>query len=162
MGITAQVDSSTNKDFEPVQELIQPGVLADIVDKGMVPNTFKPAGPDGKPSMQHKCYFVWIVAEEDSEGRNKRVFQSFTVSLDEKANLRKFLGTLGYKTFDKGAKFDLDTLIGLQRMLVLSVEDGRNGGKPFVSITATMAMKAGAAGVTIPKDFVRKQDQPAK
>jgi hypothetical protein len=101
---------------------------------------------------------VWIVAETDSEDRNKRVFQSFTVSLNEKATLRKFLGTLGIKDFSAGA-FDLDTLIGTKRMLVLSEEDSKDGGKPFLKITATMALKKGQTAPEIPADFTRKQDK---
>lgn len=151
MGLQVQIDGG-GKEFEAVTEMIQPAVLADIVDKGMVPNKFKPG------TEQHKCYFVWLVSEEDSEGRNKRVFQSFTVSLNEKASLRKFLSTLGIKEFQDG-RFDLDSLIGTKRMLVLSEEDGKDGGKPFLKITATMALKKGQVGPDIPKEFVRKQDQ---
>lgn len=154
MGLTVQIDGG-GKEFEAVTEMIQPGVLADIVDKGMVPNKFKPG------TTQHKCYFVWIVAEEDTEGRNKRVFQSFTVSLNEKSSLRKFLSSLGIKEFDP-AGFDLETLIGTKRMLVLSQEDSADGGKPFIKITATMPLKKNQPGVDIPADFVRKQDQPEK
>src|SRR4051812_31001940 len=99
MSLTVSIDNK--KDFETVTEMIQPAVLADIVDKGQVPNKFKPG------TTQHKCYFVWIVAEEDSEGRNKRVFESFTVSLNEKASLRKRLKELGYKDFEAGKPFDL-------------------------------------------------------
>jgi hypothetical protein len=150
MGLSVQIDSG-GKDFEAVTEMLQPAVLADIVDKGVVPNKFKPG------TTQHKCYFVWIVAETDSEDRNKRVFQSFTVSLNEKASLRKFLGTLGIKEFPSA--FDLDTLIGTKRMLVLSEEDSKDGGKPFLKITATMALKKGQTAPDIPADFVRKQDQ---
>jgi hypothetical protein len=157
MGLSVQIDSGSGKDFEPVTEMIQPAVLADIVDKGMVPNKFGKVGADGKIPLQHKCYFVWLVAETDTEDRNKRVFQSFTVSLNEKATLRKFLGTLGIKEFPSA--FDLDTLIGTKRMLVLSEEDGREGGKPFIKITATMALKKGQTAPEIPADFVRKQDQ---
>jgi hypothetical protein len=155
VGLSVQIDGG-GKDFEQVTEMIQPGVLADIVDKGMVPNKFKPG------TEQHKCYFVWIVAETDTEDRNKRVFQSFTVSLNEKSSLRKFLGTLGYKEFDPKVAFDLESLIGTKRMLVLSQEDGTDGGKPFIKITATMPLKKNQPGVDIPSDFVRRQDQPAK
>jgi hypothetical protein len=130
--------------------MIQTAVLADIVDKGDVPNKFKPG------TTQRKCYFVWLVEEQDEDGRNKRVFQSFTVSLHEKASLRKFLASLGIKEFD-GA-FDLETLIGTKRKLVLSEEDG-NDGKKYVRITATMPLKKGEAAPDIPKDFVRKQDR---
>ena len=153
MGLSVSIDNT--KEFEAVTEMIQPGVLADIVDKGQVPNKFKPG------TTQHKCYFMWIVAEEDSEGRNKRVFESFTVSLNEKARLRARLKELGYKDFAPGQPFDLDSLIGTKRMLVLAAEDGENG-KTFIKVTATMAMKKNQPGVDIPSDFVRKQDQPEK
>lgn len=146
MGLTVSIDSG-GKEFTPVQEMIQPGVLADIVDKGMVENKFKPG------TQQHKCYFVWLVEEEDEDGRNKRVFQSFTVSLNEKSSLRKFLKTLGITEFPEA--FDLETLIGTKRILVLSSEDGANG-KTYVNITATMPLKKGQPGVSIPADFVRK------
>jgi hypothetical protein len=150
-----QVSIDNRKDFELPQEMIQPGVLADIVDKGQVPNKFKPG------TMQHKCYFVWIVAEEDAEGRNKRVFESFTVSLHEKARLRKRVKELLGSDVAAGEEFQLDSLIGTKRMLVLAVEDGQDN-KQYVKITATMALKKGQPGVDVPKDFIRKQDQPEK
>lgn len=153
MALSVQIDNT--KDFEQVTEMIQPGVLADIVDKGQVPNKFKPG------TTQHKCYFVWIVAEEDSDGRNKRVFESFTVSLHEKAGLRKRLKEMGYTDFQPGVPFDLEQLIGTKRTLVLSAEDSENG-KPFIKVTATMALRKGQASVDIPADFVRKQDRAEK
>lgn len=153
--MSLQVTIDNRKDFEPVTEMIQPAVIADIVDKGEVPNKFKP----GK--TQHKCYFVWLVAEEDSEGRNKRVFESFTLSLHEKARLRARLKELGYKDFEEGKPFDLETLIGTNRTLVMAEEDGTDGGK-YVRITATIKLQPGQKAVKIPADFVRKQDQPVK
>lgn len=150
MGLAVSID--TRQDFEPVTEMIQPAVLADIVDKGMVPNKFKPG------TEQHKCYFVWLTEETDADGRNKRVFESFTVSLNEKATLRKRLKDFGIKDFEKGKPFDLDTLIGTQRVLVLAAEDGENG-RQFIKITATMPLKKGQSPVEIPADFKRKQDQ---
>jgi hypothetical protein len=152
VGLTVQIDGG-GKDFELAEEMLQPGVIADVVDKGLVDNKFKPG------TKVHKCYLVWVLQEEDSDGRNKRVFQSYTVSLNEKSTLRKFLATLGYKEFEQGKPFDLEAaLIGVKRMLVLAREDGQDG-KPFVKITATMPLKKSDKGVDIPKDFVRKQDQ---
>ncbi len=153
MGITASAKEGAGKDFELASEMIQQGVLADVVDKGMVPNKFKPG------TTQHKAYFVWILEEQDSEGRNKRVFESFTVSLHEKARLRVRLKELGVK-IEKDTTVDLDSLIGTKRTLVLSTEDGQDGGKPFVRILATQ--KAQGKGMSIPEGFVRKQDQPDK
>lgn len=151
MGLSAEISGGSGN-FETVTEMIQPAVLADIVDKGLVENKFKPG------TKQRKCYFVWIVAEEDAEGRNKRVFESFTVSLNEKATLRKRLKELGYNDFKAGQPFDLDSIIGTTRMLVLSQEDGSDG-RPFIKVTATMALKKGQTAPEIPADFVRKQDR---
>jgi hypothetical protein len=156
MGLQVSIDNVGGKfDREPIQNMIQPGVLADVVDKGIVEVTFA-----GETKKQHKCMIVWLLAEVDSQGRNKRAFQTFTLSLHEKAGLRKFLGTLGHKEFAKGANFDLDTLIGTNRVIVLSEEDGKDGGK-YVRVTGTAPLK-NEKPVAIPDDFVRAQDRPAK
>lgn len=156
MGLSVNIDST--RDFEPVLEMMQPGILADIVDKGEVENKFKPG------TKQRKCYFVWLVAEEDEQGKPKRVFESFTVSLNEKATLRKRLKDFGFN--DAAAEelkkskqpLDLDQYIGQTRMLIMNEEDGTEGRK-FIKITATMPLKKGQVAPEIPSDFVRKQDQ---
>jgi hypothetical protein len=151
VGLSVSIDGG-GKAFEPVTEMLQGAVIADVVDKGMVPNKFKPG------TEQHKCFIVWLLSEEDEEGRNKRAFQSFTVSLNEKATLRKFLATLGYKEFDPKQPFDLDTIIGTKRFLVMAEEDGQDG-KKYIKITATMPLKKGQNAPDIPSDFVRKADK---
>ena len=154
MGLSVQIDGG-GKEFELVDDLIQGAVLADIVDKGMVDNRYKPG------TKVHKCYFVWIMSEEDSDGKPKRVFESFTVSMNSKATLRKRYKELTGKKdadIDAGPAIDLDSLIGTKRVLVLSKEDGDNG-KPYVKVTATMPLKKGQTAPDIPADFVRKQDR---
>jgi len=148
MGVVASAQGEGKK-FEQPQEMIQQAILADVVDKGMVPNKFKPG------TMQHKAYFTWILEEVDSDGKNKRVFDGFTVSLHEKASLRKRLKEFGAK-IEKDTKLDLDTYIGTKRTLVLSTEDG-NDGEQYVRILATKPPQG--KGVEIPADFVRKQDK---
>jgi hypothetical protein len=154
LGLSVQIDNS-GKDFEVVEDMLQGGVLADIVDKGLIDNKFKPG------TKVHKGYFVWIVSEEDSDGRNKRVFESFTLSMHPKATLRKRYKELTGKKdeeIDAMTSVDLDTLIGTKRYLVLSQEDGDNG-KTYLKVTATMPLKKGQSAPDIPDDFVRKQDQ---
>jgi hypothetical protein len=156
VGLSVQIDGP-GRDFEPIEDLIQGAVLADIVDKGLVDNRFKP----GK--KVHKCYFVWILAEEDTDGKNKRVFESFTVSMNSKATLRKRYKELTGKKDEEVDAMDnveLDPLLGIKRMLVLSKEDpAEKGGKPFIKVQATMPLKKGQNAPDIPADFVRKQDQ---
>lgn len=154
MGLSVDIKGAS-KDFEPIEEMIQGAVLADIFDKGMVDNKFEPG------TKVHKCAFTWIVQEEDSEGRNKRVFESFTVSMNSKATLRKRykeLTGLKDEAIDAMKTIELDSLIGTKRILVLSKEDGDNG-KPYIKITATMPVKKGQSAPDIPADFVRKEDR---
>lgn len=161
MGIVASAKGGEQKNFELATEMIQQGVIADLVDKGMVEVTYQ-----GKTKKQHKAYFVWVLEELDSEGRNKRAFQSFTVSLGEKATLRKIVKEFGVKItkdpanpkqelFDGQSGVELEQYIGLQRTLVMSTEDGTTG--PYLKILATQ--KASGKTLEIPADFKRKQDQ---
>ena len=160
MGIVASAKGE-QKDFELPVELIQQGVIADLVDKGMVDVTYA-----GVTKKQHKAYFVWVLEEVDSEGRNKRAFQSFAISLHEKATLRKILKEFGVKItkdpanpkkelFDGKPEVELEPYVGLKRTLVMSIEDGKDGGQ-YVRVLSTM--KPQGAGMEIPSDFKRKQD----
>jgi hypothetical protein len=161
MGVKVHIDATSGKDFEVVEDLIQGGILADIVDKGMVVNKYKKPGPDGKQPLVHKCYFMWIVSELDSDDRNKRVFESFTVSLGPKATLRKRYKELTGKTDEEvdalTGDLDLDVLLGSKRTLVLSKEDPQEkGGKPFLKVQSTMKLRPGMTAPEIPADFKRK------
>lgn len=157
MALVVQIDGG-GKDFEVVEDMIQGAVLADIVDKGMVDNKkFKPG------TKVHKCYFVWILNEEDTDGKNKRVFESFTVSMNPKSSMYKRVGQLLGKTAEELAEMgniELDSLIGTKRLLVLTKEDSKEkGGKPFIKVTAVMPLKKGQTAPDIPADFVRKEDK---
>lgn len=150
--LSLEVSLDAKKKFEKPTELIQNGVIADVTDKGMVTSTYA-----GKTKTQHKAYFTWILEEKDGEGRNKRVFQSFTVSLHEKATLRKMLKEFGIEV-KEGEKFQLESLLNLQRRLILTIEDAKEpGGDPFVKILATQ--KPSGKPVEIPSDFTRKKDR---
>jgi hypothetical protein len=162
MGVKATANGGDGKKFEKPTEMIQQGIIADLTDKGMVSVTYA-----GKTKQQHKAYFTWILEEKDSEGRNKRVFQSFTVSLHEKARLRAIVKEFGVKItkdpanpkkelFDGQPDVELEQFIGLQRTLVMSTEDG-DDGEPYVKILATQ--KPSNTKLEIPADFVRKQDK---
>src|SRR5581483_2384739 len=99
-------------------EGVQAAVLADVVDLGIQETKF------GK---KDKVRFVYLLEEKDSKGEPKRAFQTFTKSLNEKAQLRKTLAQLGAK-FD-GKAIDLETYVGAQVSLVLGFEDGTDGKK---------------------------------
>lgn len=110
---------------------------------------------------KHKVCFVYILDEADSEGRQKRAFESVTLSFNEKARLRKHvisvLAAKGQKLDPAAKEFDTETLIGDQVTLVLAKEDGTDG-KQYTKIVSVMKPAKGQ-DVRIPEDFKRKQDR---
>lgn len=71
-------------------------VLVDVIDLGMHENIFN----GENKGLVHKCALVWQLDAENPE-TNKRfeISKEFTVSMGEKANLRKFLGAWRGKSY---------------------------------------------------------------
>lgn len=139
---------SITSTFELPNEGVQAAVLADIVDKGIVETKF-----GKKPKLQ----FTWILQEADSKGRQKRVFETFTASLNEKATLRKRLSQMGAKFTEGQKEFDVESYLGYQATLVIGYADG-TGGEKYANVLSVMKPAAGQ-DVQIPEDFTRKQDR---
>lgn len=144
------VNINSGKDFEPVSEGVHAAVLADVVDKGIVPTAF---------GDKHKVMFTFVTDEADENGSMKYVFQSFTASLHEKATLRKAVKAIqGGKDID-GSDFDLETLIGRQVQLVVQHNEGRDG-KVYANVASILKPKGPT--VNIPPDFTRRKDKTDK
>lgn len=141
MAITVSISN-----YELPNEGPQAAVLADVIDLGIV---------DSKFGKKHKVNFVWILAEKDTQDKQKRVYERFTLSLNEKAGLRKRLTQLGAKFDAKTKDFDVEQYVGTQATLVITYNDG-DGGKKFANVLA--AMKA-TQEVTLPEGFVRQCDR---
>ncbi len=130
------------------------GVCCDIVDIGLV----DVQQPDGKTKKVHKIDIVWqipIVNEET--GKRFTVRKRYTLSLSEKANLRKDLEAWRGKPFPKEiveTGFDVENLLGVNAMLNVQHEAARNGNV-YANVKAIMALPAGLPPMT-PADFVRK------
>lgn len=137
--------------FELPAEGIQPAVLADVVDLGIQETQY------GK---KHKVRFVWVLAEEDSEGRQKRVFQKFTMSLNQKAGLYKTLTQMGVKVAADAKEFELEDLLGTQKQLVIGYSDG-DGGKTYANVVSIMKAAAGQ-DVQVSDSFTRDKDKEKK
>lgn len=136
--------------YELVSEGMHGAVIADVEDLGMVDTDF------GK---KHKAMIVYFTDEDDSTGKQKRMFQRFTVSLNAKATFVKILGQLGVK-IEANKDVDTEALIGKQVQLLVSHSDGQgaSAGKRYANITAITKPTLGQR-VEAPADFVRKQDR---
>jgi hypothetical protein len=151
--------SITNTSYEKPSEGIQAAVLADVVDLGLQDTEF------GK---KDRARFVYVLEERDTDGRQKRAFQSFTKSFNAKAKLRKVLEQLAkagstaaqdiLAKVNAGAKdVDIESVLGSQVSLLITVEDGKDG-QPFAAITAIMKPASGQ-DVQPDDDFKRSKDR---
>lgn len=123
------------------------GVLADIVDLGMVTTTF-----NNQTKTQPMVRFVWILNVNGKDGKPLQVQQRFNVtSLHEKSNVYKVLKQI------IGAppqpNMDIETLIGQTRYLWINTE-AKPDGKEFANIMGILPAQAGTV-VPVPADFVR-------
>lgn len=128
MAIVAK-DSGESFERELPSAGLQHAVLSKIFDLGLQMNNYT-----GK--HQHKVLFVWELAETMSEGKfagNRFILtQEFTLSLNEKANLRKMLESWkGKQMTEEQAKqgVELEKFLKVQATLNVIHAEKRDGGE---------------------------------
>lgn len=119
------------------------GVCTDIIDLKWHEESY--AGQS--KGWQHKCAIVFQIDETNPETKKPfEVFREFTVSLGEKANLRKFLGDWrGRQLTDAEAEagFPLRQLVGVNAfMQIENIPTKANPEKKYPRITTIMARPA--------------------
>jgi len=131
------------------------GVCVDTIDLGDNVETFA-----GQPSkLAHKCALVFRTGERNEEtGDYIDIGREFTVSMGEKANLRKFLEQWRGKAYDAEqieAGVPLHKLTNQAGLLTVAQETSKQGRK-YAKITACVGvpkqMKDGIGKYT---DYVR-------
>ena len=101
--------------FEQVSAGKQSAVIAKFEDIGMQETKF---------GDRAQCRIVYVLAEVDTNGRQKRISQTLTASLHEKSKLSALLSQILGNVPDE---FDSDALIGKQVVLTLGtvIKDGQ-------------------------------------
>jgi hypothetical protein len=148
--MATNVGGST-KVFEQPKEGVYLGVLADIIELGLV---------DGFYGAKQKVRFIWILNAKDSEGNYFRVQKSYNAVLHEKSNL--YADVTDVLGAHPTIPYDLDLLLGKNNLLVLKPEQATTGpkkGQWFTNVKAVMSVPAGTALFTIPAGFVRDRDK---
>lgn len=105
----------------------------------------------GKKKTLNKVRIYWELPTEmevfkEENGEQPRVMsKEFTLSLNEKANLRKFLEAWRGKSFNAKEleEFDLVKLIGAAGMLTVTHQTSKNNGKEYANITGLGKMVKG-------------------
>lgn len=132
-----------------------PAVCCDVVDLGVLKVTY-----GGKEKQQHKIRIVWQLDELDPSGKPFRVQKRYTLSLHEKAGLRKDLESWRGKAFkesDLTEGFDVERLLAVG--CFLNVNHESKAGATYANITAIMPLPRGVEGPKV-RDYVRICDRP--
>jgi len=151
MPIIAKASQGSGESFVPAPVGIHRAICCDVVDLGMITSQF---------GTKHKVRLIWQTEATMPDGKPYLVDQRYTLSLDERSNLRRDLEAWrGRKfTLSEAAGFDLERLIGVQCGLVVVHKQGNTGGRVFANIQAVVPAMPGAPLAV--RDYVRVSLRP--
>lgn len=131
------------KDFKKVPPGCHFAICNMVVDLGIQETTFQ-----GKSKSQHQVYIRWEVPDErvtyEKDGKEIEgpcsIGATYTLSLSEKANLRKILENWrGVPFTDQELKgFDITTIAG--KCCQVMVQHKTAGGKTYANVTGVMGI----------------------
>lgn len=152
MAIMARA-SGDGQTFTPAPVGVHQAVCVDVVDLGLLDVTWQ-----GVKKTQHKINVAWQIAEDRDDGKPYLVFKRYTLSLSEKANLRKDLESWRGKKFtrDEEMGFDIERLIGVNCLLNITHNEVKD--KTYANVVSIMPLAKGMPTMNA-RDYVRKVDR---
>jgi hypothetical protein len=127
--------------FERAPAGNHPAVLIGLIDMGTQENNYQ-----GNTTWQHRAYFVYeLVLEkmQTSPGRNFILATDLTVSMNEKAKLRKWIEARTGKQIPDGVEYDVSQEVGQPVLLnVVLNKDGYPKIESVGSVPKGMAVPA--------------------
>lgn len=143
--------SADEKAFAPAPEGVHQAVCVDVIDKGILDVTWQ-----GVTKKQHKIDVAWQINEARDDGKPFLVFKRYTLSLGEKANLRKDLESWRGKKFttEEELGFDVEKLIGANCQINIQHSNG------YANVVAVMPLAKGMAKIAA-REYVRRKDRPS-
>lgn len=151
MAIIAKASGSS---FVPAPAGTHSAVCVDVVDLGMLEVTFA-----NKAKKQHKINVVWQIGEVRNDNKPYQVQKRYTLSLHEKAGLRKDLESWRGRPFTQGELEGFDVESVLSAPCMLNVIHNVKDGSTYANVTAVMKLPKGLTAPT-PRDYMRVCDRP--
>jgi hypothetical protein len=139
--------------FQPAPVGVHQAVCVDVIDLGVLETTWQ-----GQTKKQHKVNLAWQINEDRDDGKPFLVFKRYTLSLHEKAGLRKDLESWRGRKFtrDEEMGFDVETVIGAN--CLLNVTHNNVGDKTYANVVSIMPLAKGMPTMS-PRDYVRKVER---
>lgn len=147
--------ASETKNYAPAPEGTHQGVCVDVIDVGLKPNPFR------EGTQQHKIDIAWQIDEHREDGKRFVVYKRYTLSLNEKANLRHDLESWRGKPFteDELRGFDVEAVIGANALINIQHKPStKNLGKVFANVVSVMKTTKGMVALAA-EDYVRHQQE---
>lgn len=148
-----------SKTFTPAPAGTHAAVCCDVRDLGVLETKWQ-----GETKRQHKILVSWQIDEARDDGKPFLVSKRYTLSLHEKAGLRKDLEAWRGRAFTEAElhQFDVEAVVG--KGCLLNVVQKQVGGDTYANVTAVMALPRNMQAPTV-RDYVRfvdrKPDHPA-
>lgn len=141
------------KEYEKPDSGLFHGVLADIVDMGIVSTVFQ-----GQTKTYPAIRFVWILNVNGKDGKPLSVSRRYNVSnFHEKSNIYKDLKMILGVPPDLNR--DTETYIGTVRKLWINREKSIDGTKDYANIQGYLPADPGVI-IVAPADFIRDKYRP--
>lgn len=151
MPIIARAGSGTQ--YPPAPAGTHAAICVDVVDLGILEVTYS-----GKTKKQHKITIVWQIDEDRDDGKPHAVRKRYTLSLHEKAGLRKDLESWRGLPFTQEELdgFDVEVLVGKGCLLniIHNVKDSNTYANVATIMKLPKMMEAPKA-----RDYVRVCDR---
>jgi len=140
--------------FTPAPAGTHAAVCCDVVDLGEVEVTYQ-----GKTQRKHKVVICWQIDESMDSGKPFLVRRRYTLSLHEKATLRRDLESWRGRAFTNTEleAFDVENLLSVG-CLINVIHEVRNGST-YANVASIMRLPKGMQAPT-PRDYVRVCDRP--
>lgn len=141
--------------FIPAPPGTHAAVCVDVIDLGMLEVNF-----GGKASKKHKIRIAWQIDEVMEDNKPFLVQKRYTLSLHQKAQLRKDLESWRGKQFspEELEGFDVENLIGVNCLLNVIQEVSAKDGKTYSNIASIMRLPKSMNPVQA-RDYVRVCDR---
>jgi len=135
--------------YTPCPEGLHPAVCCDVIDLGLI---------EGQYGQKHKVKIRFDVRPED--GESYQMTKWYTLSLSEKANLRKDLETWRGRKFTavELGGFDLEKLLGVNAQVQVVHAPG-DDGKVYARVLSIIPASRHTPKLRIADDYVREQDR---